>query len=131
MEFRSERARSETEAWPISPTTTGRLVDCHDEVLSVLTDDASRSLLCATDEPSTASELADECDVPLSTVYRKLESMANTPLLEETTRPRLHGKHPQQYHRKFQSIVVRVPTYRSFDVEVSLVPRSDDHYDPR
>lgn len=124
MESR-ERPRSETDAWPVlAHPTTKRIFEGYDDVLSVLSDDASRSLLCATDEPSTAKELSGECDLPLSTVYRKLEYLASTPLIEETTRPRLHGKHPQQYHRTFQTLVVRVPAHRC--VDVSLVPRSVD-----
>jgi len=87
-------------------------------VLSVLNDDACRAILSAADAPLTAKELARSCDLPLSTVYRKLERIVSTPLMEETTRVRLHGKHPQQFQRRTDRVVVRIPSDHPFDVEV-------------
>ena len=96
------------------------------DVLTLLSDDAARSILCAADEPLTAKELAEECGVPLSTVYRKLEPLVDTSLMEETTRVKVYGKHPQQYRRRFETLRVHVPYRRSAGVNLSLMPRSHE-----
>lgn len=89
-------------------------------VLSVLTDDACRAILCAADVPRTANELAEACDLPISTVYRKLERISATPLLEESTRIRQYGKHPQEYRRCSDRIQLRLPPDHRIDVDITV-----------
>jgi predicted transcriptional regulator len=91
-------------------------------ILAALGDEDCRSIICAADEPLTARELARTCDIPLSTVYRKLEQLENTPLLESTTRARLRGKHPQQYQRPTDHVQIDIdmPAPCNFDVDVSV-----------
>lgn len=99
-----------------------------ESVLAALSDEAAHSMLCVADEPRTAKELADECDIPLSTVYRKLDRLVTTALIEETTRARVRGKHPQQYRRRFETLRVHVSPRRSSGLAVSMIPRPVEEY---
>lgn len=90
------------------------------DALSIFDDTASRSVLLASDAPSTAKELADACDFPLSTVCRKLNRLTEASLVDQTTRARRHGKHPQQYQRRADVYVVRIEGSCRIDLVVSL-----------
>lgn len=85
-------------------------VDDADEVQSILhalDDDDCRAVLEATDEePLSASELADTCDLPLSTAYRKLDLLTDAGLLAERTRLSTDGKHASEYVRVVDEVLV-------------------------
>ncbi|GEM_PF-260559 len=66
-------------------------------VLELLSDPDCRLLLGAASEPRTTSELADVCDVPLSTAYRKVDRLSETPLLSEQLRFCSDGDHASEY----------------------------------
>lgn len=67
-------------------------------VLEALADPTSRRILDAmSDQPMTASEVADNGEIPLSTVYRKLNRLADTSLVSSNYRFSSDGKHPRQY----------------------------------
>jgi DNA-binding transcriptional ArsR family regulator len=99
-------------ATPSVPNRTNRetTVDDADDVQSVLHalhDDDCRAVLEATDEESlSASELADACDLPLSTTYRKLDILTETGLLAERTRLCPDGKHASEYVRVVDEVLV-------------------------
>lgn len=58
-----------------------------DELLDALGDDVSRDVLVSCNRaPMTAEELAENCDVSESTIYRRLESLSNLGLIERTQR---------------------------------------------
>lgn len=94
------------------PDRTNRetTVEDDDEVQSVLHalhDGDCRAVLEATDEESlSASELADTCDLPLSTAYRKLDMLTETGLLAERTRLSPDGKHASEYVRVVDEVLV-------------------------
>ena len=75
-----------------------------EEVLEQLSDPGCRAILAATGRPRTAAELSEGCDMPTSTVYRKLDWLGDTGLLEETRRLRDHGNHPVQYRRQVEDL---------------------------
>jgi len=95
-----------------SPNRSNRetTVDDADDVQSVLHalhDDDCRAVLEATDEESlSANELADACDLPLSTAYRKLDMLTETGLLAERTRLCPDGKHASEYVRVVDEVLV-------------------------
>lgn len=67
-------------------------------LLDAVSDRDCRQILKATaDQALTAAELSDTINLPLSTVYRKLERLAETPLLEQEYRLAPDGKHARQY----------------------------------
>lgn len=68
--------------------------DSDDELLELLGQRRVRQVLAATSrEPMSAKELSDECDVALSTVYRRVEEMVDNDLLVERTRIEPDGSH--------------------------------------
>ncbi|AXG07193.1 ArsR family transcriptional regulator [Haloplanus rubicundus] len=76
-------------------------------ILYALQDDGCRAVLDATGEASmSANELADACDLPLSTTYRKLDTLTETGLLAERTRLCPDGKHTSEYVRAVDEILV-------------------------
>jgi DNA-binding transcriptional ArsR family regulator len=76
-------------------------------LLGALEDGGCRGILEATTgEALSASEVADQCGLPLSTTYRKLELLAEAGLVEERTRIRRSGKHPSEYIRAVADVTV-------------------------
>ena len=87
-------------------------------VLELLSDPGCRAILGATGRPRTAAELCEICEMPTSTVYRKLEGLSEADLLEETRRLRDHGNHPVQYRRRLDGIGVSFDDTADADVRV-------------
>jgi DNA-binding transcriptional ArsR family regulator len=79
-----------------------------DDVLDALADDAARRIVAALTEPKTASDLSEECDIPLSTTYRKLEKLTDASLLRESTDIRRDGQHTTRYAVSFDSVTVSI-----------------------
>jgi DNA-binding transcriptional ArsR family regulator len=81
--------------------------DAVQAVLHALQDDDCRAVLDATDEePLSASELAEACELPLSTTYRKLDELTEAGLLAERTRLCPGGKHASEYVRLVDEVLV-------------------------
>lgn len=102
-----------TRAGTVEETTEGPIVvateDRVQNLLDLLSDPGCRSILAATtDTARSARELADSCDVPLSTTYRKLDDLVDAGLLAERTRVRRAGKHPSEFRRVVDEVVVSV-----------------------
>jgi len=91
-----------------------------DDVLDALADKAARRILAALSEPKTASQLSEECDVPLSTTYRKLEKLTDASLLDESTEIRRDGQHTTQYDVAFKAVSVSIDEERGRELVVEL-----------
>lgn len=91
------------------------------QMLEQLSDPGCRAILAATGRPRTAAELCEACDMPTSTVYRKLEALSDAALLEETRRLRDHGNHPVQYRRRVDRVEVAFDAAAGVEVEVRSV----------
>ena len=91
-----------------------------DDVLDALADEAARRILSALSEPKTASQLSEECDVPLSTTYRKLEKLTDASLLDESTEIRRDGQHTTQYDVAFEAVSVSIDEERGRELVVEL-----------
>jgi len=87
-------------------------------VLDVLDDAAAREILEALSEPMTAGEVASECDLARSSVYRKLNRLSTASLLETETKLRPDGHHTTLYRVAFDSVVVGFSDHRSLAVDV-------------
>lgn len=81
--------------------------------------DCRRILEETTDDALTARELTSECDIPTSTLYRKLEQLAEVGLLEERVRIRRDGKHASEYRQAFAGLTVSVSGDSGVEVDVS------------
>ncbi|NGM68437.1 helix-turn-helix transcriptional regulator [Natronolimnobius sp. AArcel1] len=78
-----------------------------ERVLAALEDDACRTILEATsDDALTATELSEQCDIPMSTAYRKVETLTEASLVDEQVRINTSGKHATEYVRCFDDVVV-------------------------
>jgi DNA-binding transcriptional ArsR family regulator len=102
-----------------------------DDVLDALADDAARRIVTALTEPKTASDLSEECDIPLSTTYRKLEKLTDASLLRESPDIRRDGQHTTRYSLSFDSVTVSLDESdddapREFSVEFSRPERTRD-----
>lgn len=93
------------------------------EVLGLLDDADCRDILEVTSERAySAGELTDACDVPRSTIYRKVEQLTDAGLLHEGIRIRRNGKHTREYARAVDAIEVAVETDGGFTLHVSRRP---------
>ena len=69
-----------------------------DELLELLGEERNRQILVATSrEPLSAKELSEECEVALSTIYRRVEDMVANDLLAEQTQIEADGSHHSVY----------------------------------
>lgn len=76
-------------------------------VLGALTDHQTREIIeTLYDAPKTTSELAGELTIPLSTLYRKLNILADASLLETTIDIRANGKNATRYAVAFDTVTV-------------------------
>jgi DNA-binding transcriptional ArsR family regulator len=81
--------------------------DAVEAVLGALEDPDCRSILDETGKNAlTASEVAEACDLPTSTTYRKLDILTEASLVEERVRIRRSGKHASEYVRAVDDVVV-------------------------
>lgn len=77
-----------------------------DTVLDALHDDDCQVILSQLTEPRTARELLERCEIPRSTLYRKLDRLADATLVRESTEIRKDGTHANRYELDFESVVV-------------------------
>ena len=90
------------------------------QILGALDDSDCREILKMTgDEALSASELAELCDLPLSTTYRKLELLTEAGLLEERTRIRHSGKHVSEYVVRIDDVMISIDSGNGIEVEIS------------
>jgi len=80
-----------------------------EELLAALEDADCRAVLEATGEEAlSAAELGEHCDIPSSTVYRKVELLTEAGLLEEQLRVCRSGKHTREYRRKVDTLSLSI-----------------------
>jgi DNA-binding transcriptional ArsR family regulator len=89
------------------------------DVLAALSDDAAAEIIAVLDGPKTASQISEECDIPLSTTYRKLERLTDADLLRESTEIRRDGQHTTRYSVAFDSVTVELDEENELTVELS------------
>ena len=78
-------------------------------VVDLIDDEHVRSILAATSaEPLSATELSERCDVSPSSIYRRVEQLAEADLLDDRTRLRADGHHETVYVAALDRFEVRV-----------------------
>lgn len=68
--------------------------------------DCRRILGTISDEALSVKEVADACDLSLSSAYRKLDLMSDGMLVEERVRMHTDGRHVSEYIRQVDNIVL-------------------------
>ncbi|QLH82092.1 winged helix-turn-helix domain-containing protein [Halosimplex pelagicum] len=94
-------------------------------VLNALDDTDCRAILREIDEPMTATELIDTCDIPESTMYRKLERLSNASLVRERDTINSGGGRTTTYERDFDDVLISMED-GSLSVTVERPPRNAD-----
>ncbi|GAA0723873.1 hypothetical protein J2744_001258 [Halorubrum trapanicum] len=89
-------------------TTTTEADAALDATFEALADGDCRAILAAAATPKTTSELAEDCDIALSTAYRKVELLSETPLLAEGVRFDPDGDHAAEYVRDAANAAVEL-----------------------
>ena len=76
-------------------------------VFALLDDEYARSLLAATShEPMTAPALSDQCEMSLSTVYRRLDELETCGLVDAEIIPDADGDHHKEYEAALDELLV-------------------------
>jgi DNA-binding transcriptional ArsR family regulator len=96
------------------------------DILDALDDPACRRIIMELDNPMTARELADSTDIPLSTLYRKLDTLSDASLISELTEIREDGHHTSRYRIAVKSVNIALTDDREFDVSIERPPRTTD-----
>lgn len=96
------------------------------EVLDALDDPASRTIIKYLDEPMTANELAETCDIPLSTMYRKLDRLDTASLVTEQTDIRPESQHTTRYKLAFEGLHLQLDAEQRLHVTIDRPPRTAD-----
>lgn len=113
---------------PESTSSSGRTAVTTDQQLQhlfgALHDADCRRIIEATNETTlTAKEVSDDCELPLSTAYRKLDTLVQSGLLEERCRLPLDGRHVREYSLLADGVSVSLGGENG--VQASLSPDSD------
>lgn len=95
-----------------------------DDVFQALEDRTCREIITELDEPKTVAEIAETCEIPLSTTYRKVERLDEASLVTGRTEIRHEGHHRARYRVNFATIVVLLSRDHSLELEIER-PRSD------
>jgi DNA-binding transcriptional ArsR family regulator len=107
----------------VGPNTTETEVTTDTDIeglLGTLEDPDCRAIIEATStEALSASELSEECDLPLSTTYRKLDKLTEADLLEERVRLSRSGQHTSEYRLRIDQIELTVDPSTGITLSVS------------
>jgi DNA-binding transcriptional ArsR family regulator len=96
------------------------------DVLDALDDPGCRAILRETVEPMTANELIDACDIPKSTLYRKLELLSSASLIREQDTINPGGGRLTYYEQAFDNVTISMDDVGTFSVEVDRPSQSTD-----
>jgi DNA-binding transcriptional ArsR family regulator len=97
-----------------------------DVVLEALHDEDCRTILDELGEPRTARDLLGCCDIPRSTLYRKLDTLASATLVREGTEIREDGSHANRYELDFEAVIINRDTDATLSVEIERPARRAD-----
>lgn len=95
-------------------------------VLDALDDEDCRAILGETTEPMTANELMDACDIPRSTLYRKLDLLSSASLLHELVEVDPDGGRITRYERDFEDVTISYETSDGLSVTIERPARRTD-----
>lgn len=98
--------------------------------LEAVADKDCRSIIEAVEErPKSVLAISEECNIPLSTVYRKVSLMEEASLIEEQTQPYRASKPETVYALGFEEARIRVDSDGKLDlgsaVEVGIEGTND------
>ena len=93
-----------------------------DALLGILADKYSRAILEATmDLPKSAIELSAECQIPISTAYRRIQELHDNNLLKISGSINEDGKKYFLYKSKIKAIMT---CFNGNSLEVEIIPNT-------
>jgi DNA-binding IclR family transcriptional regulator len=95
-------------------------------VFDALDDEDCRTIVGELEGEMTASELAEEGDLALSTTYRKLDLLTESSLLETRTELRPDGHHTTRYRIGFEVVSVALDERQAFEISVTRPAREPE-----
>lgn len=95
-------------------------------ILDALDDPAARTIIARLETPMTAPQLNEACDIPESTLYRKLALLSETSLITERPTIRSDGRQTTRYRVAFETIEVHLAEDHQFAVRIDRPPRTAD-----
>lgn len=93
-------------------------------VLNALGDSTCRMIIAEIDNPMTATELSAACDIPLSTVYRKLDTLCEVSLLSKVTDIQESGGHTTKYRIAFEKLTMEQTENNEIIVSITRTPET-------
>ncbi|MEF8778055.1 MAG: helix-turn-helix domain-containing protein [Natronomonas sp.] len=97
-----------------------------DTVLGALHDEDCRAILTELTEPRTARELLERNEIPRSTLYRKLDLLAEATLVREGTEIREDGSHANRYELDFDEVIITRDATVEIEIEIERPARRAD-----
>ena len=95
-----------------------------DVVLDALGDPGCRQIMHHLTEPMTARELTETCEMPQSTIYRKLQRLSEAGLVEELPSLQPSDSGANQYAIAFEQLTIERSEMEGFEVELTRRERS-------
>ncbi|WP_419181139.1 helix-turn-helix domain-containing protein [Haloarcula litorea] len=95
-------------------------------MFEALADPDCRAILATLEEPRPAKAVAEACDLPQTSTYRKLQQLSDASLVEERTDVRADGHHATAYVRDCSGVFVAVDGDEPFEVDIVRDPESPD-----
>jgi DNA-binding transcriptional ArsR family regulator len=100
-----------------------------DTVLGALHDEDCRAILTELTEPRTARELLEQNEIPRSTLYRKLDLLAEATLVREGTEIREDGSHANRYELDFDEVIIARNANVEIEIEIERpAKRADERF---
>lgn len=121
---RSILARPHDSTMGTHPVSDGDVPSLQD-VLDALDDPDCRTILRETVDPMTAKELTETCDIPTSTVYRKLDLLSSASLVRERIEINPDGGRITRYQCDVDDVRISMAD-DEFDVAITRPKRSVD-----
>jgi predicted transcriptional regulator len=95
-------------------------------IFDALEDSDCRRIIEHLEEPKTAKELSEDCELPLSTTYRKLDILTEASLLSERTVIQSDGHHTTQYEIAFEQVAIHLNEDHKLALGIQREPESTD-----
>jgi DNA-binding HxlR family transcriptional regulator len=87
-------------------------------VFAVLDDPDCRKILRATTEPRTPSEIAELCELPETTLYRKLNQLTTASLIRKQVTVDSGEGQMTEYIRSFEGVAVTMDDNGEFHIDI-------------
>lgn len=97
-------------------------------VLAAIEDADCRRILASLSEPMSAQEIGAECEIPLSTVYRKLELLSDAELVSERIDVSDQGTQTTRYTPDFSRVTVELNEDGVLEVQVESDRRDSEPF---